>query len=62
MNATIYRIGHDNFRRIFGAVELVSADEIFRWVRDQHRAYCAECADVSFGDWLLDRYPMEVSK
>ena len=65
MSESAFRIGYLHFLRVHGLDPLgrntVRAAVVLRWIRVQFAAYLRECPDTSFGAWLLDRFPAEVS-
>ena len=66
MSGDAFRVGYPHFLRVHGldqgARHSLPASMVLRWIRAQFQAYLEECPDLSFGAWLLDRFPVEVQE
>lgn len=63
MTASIFITGYRAYLRAHDidetAAQVVPAETVQRWVSTQEACYHEECADVSFAEWLRDRFPVQ---
>lgn len=63
MSASTWAVGYRAYLRAHDidetAAQAIPASTVQRWVDVQEACYHEECADISFGEWLRDRFPVQ---